>query len=357
MIKYFNLFFIFLISPIIGFYLAFYEDNPIYAFGKTSSSNLPVHQMAEKMDAINQELLILENTTKDTSIEISNILETVNETSKIYEQQKKQIEQLISTSQQQSKKSDVVLEQILSNLLGEPIYVHNGEHSTIKVYTLIEEGYRGFMAKIRPHTSDALKLVLPEDKLVSNGETTSNAVKRSNAILAVNAGGYWKNDEGKLSSLGTIVVDGEIKKFSDSSELSFVGFNTNGQLVGGFFETEKELMDNNILQGSSFLPTLLLDGKKTTIPSGWANAKHPRTIIGNFSNNELLFIVIDGRKTGWSNGVTLEEVQDKLLSFKVKDAFNLDGGGSSTFFFDGQVLNKPSDGKERPVSSNFVVLP
>jgi len=357
MVKYLNLFFIFLIAPIIGFYFAYYEENPTYVFGKSAASNLPVHQMVEKIDMINQELLITNNTMKDTGENISKIVETINENSKIYEQQKNQIEQLIATSQQQSEKSDIVLEKILSNLLGEPIYVHKGKHSTIKVYTLVEAGYRGYMAKVRPHTSEALKLVLADDKLVSSGETTSSAAKRADAILAVNAGGHWVNEAGKLSALGTIVVDGKVKKFSNSTNLSFVGFNTSGQLVGGHFETEEELKKNNILQGSSFLPTLLQDGKKTKIPSDWANARHPRTIIGNFSNNELLFIVIDGRKTGWSNGVTLEEVQDKLLSFKVKDAFNLDGGGSSTFYFDGKVLNKPSDGKERPVSSNLVVLP
>jgi exopolysaccharide biosynthesis protein len=67
--------------------------------------------------------------------------------------------------------------------------------------------------------------------------------------------------------------------------------------------------------------------------------------------------VIDGRRQGWSVGVTLEEAQDKLLEFKVRDAYNLDGGGSSTFYYDGKVLNRPSDGRERVVTTNIVVLP
>jgi exopolysaccharide biosynthesis protein len=69
-----------------------------------------------------------------------------------------------------------------------------------------------------------------------------------------------------------------------------------------------------------------------------------------------LFIVIDGRQKG-SSGVTLEEAQSKLLEFNVRDAYTLDGGGSSTFVYKGKVLNNPSDGSERQVVSNFVIVP
>jgi len=71
----------------------------------------------------------------------------------------------------------------------------------------------------------------------------------------------------------------------------------------------------------------------------------------------LLLIVIDGRQKGYSNGVTLEEAQKKLQEFHVVDAFNLDGGGSSAFYYNGKLLNKPSGGSERRVVSNLVILP
>lgn len=356
MIKYLNLFFFFLIAPVIGFYFAFYQNNPIASFEKVLTFQIPV-ETGNRIDEIYQELLLIYDGAKKISIEAEKILEGANERSKEYEQQKHHLEQLTKTSEEQAKKSDIVLEQILSNLLGDPIAIHKGELSTIKVYTLVEAGYRGYMAKISLNSSEALQLVLADDQIVSDGETTSHAAKRKDAILAVNAGGYWKTQEGKLAPLGITVVDGDIKTFYKNSKLSFVGFNENGQLTGGQYQTEGEIKENQILQGSSFIPTLLADGEKLPIPSDWANEKHPRTIIGNFSNDELLFIVIDGRNKGWSNGVTLEEVQEKLLSFKVKDAFNLDGGGSSAFYYDGKILNKPSDGKERPVTSNLIILP
>lgn len=353
--KYLNIFLLFLIAPFLGFLIGLYSSEPINNIEETLV--IPVSAMDKSIDDINAELATTSENIAKTKEDVKQILADADKKNKEYQQQKESLDSLVKTSKEQTQKSDIVLEQTLSKLLGDPISVHQGQNSTIKVYTLNGAGYRGYMAKVRPHTSDALKLVLADDQVFNNGETTSDAAKRTGAMLAVNAGGYWKTKDGKMAPLGITVVDGEIKTFYENEKLSFVGFNTSGHLVGGKYKTEDEIKDNNILQGSSFVPTLLEDGKKTEIPADWANKKHPRTIVGNFSNGELLFIVIDGRRDGWSSGVTLEEVQDKLLSFKVKDAFNLDGGGSSTFYFDGNVLNKPSDGRERPVTSNLIILP
>lgn len=55
--------------------------------------------------------------------------------------------------------------------------------------------------------------------------------------------------------------------------------------------------------------------------------------------------------------MTLENLQDKLLELEVKDVYNLDGGGFSAMPFNGRILNRPSDGKERPVTNNIVIVP
>jgi exopolysaccharide biosynthesis protein len=347
---------LFLLAPVIGFYFGFYETNP-YDLLRSDAAVAKVDQTEAKLEEIST---AADNTNKvilETKNDVKNILETANLQQQTLKEQQKQLEVLMVNSQSQTLKSDIVLEKILSDLLGDPVQQHNGKRSTIKVYSLKEAGYRGYMAKVRVHQSDALELVLADDKVVSNGETPSEAAKRKNAILAVNAGGFWKTEDGKMAPLGITVVDGEIKTFYENRKLSFVGFNRQGHLVGGKINTKKELEQLNVLQGSSFVPTLLQDGKKAEIPKEWKNTRHPRTIVGNFSNGELLFVTIDGRRKGWSGGVTLEELQDKLLSFKIKDAFNLDGGGSSAFYFNGKVLNRPSDGRQRPVTSNIVILP
>jgi len=266
------------------------------------------------------------------------------------------INELVNISKQQNEETGDVLSEVLSNMLGKPIGQTYGDRSVVKVYSLQEAGYRGYLAKVKLKDPSAVKLVLSHDKIGDKGETTSSAAKRTGAVLAVNAGGFAKKSDGLLYPMGVTVVDGEIVTFYQTG-LSFIGFNKDGKLVGGEINSREDVEELEVESGATFVPTLLKDGKKLSIPAKWKNKREPRTMIGHFSNGDLLFIVIDGRQKGYSNGVTLEEAQEKLLEWNVRDAYNLDGGGSSTFVYDGEVLNSPSDGQERKVISYFVVMP
>ncbi|MBO8162924.1 MAG: phosphodiester glycosidase family protein [Brevibacillus sp.] len=350
-----QLFLAFLLAPVVGFYLAFSLTNPVHSL-EESPLQLQLDKTRAQIADVGEALDETRDAARETAAVIEELHEAAEMEKEYYETRQKKIDQLVAASQSQVKMSEDVLDQILSSMLGDPIGQTFGKNATVKVYSLTEAGYRGYMAKVRLHNPNALKVVLANDKTVSDGETTSHAARRKGAILAVNAGGFYKID-GKLAVLGTTVVDGQIVTFSTNTNLSFVGFNKNGRLVGGKVTSREQLEKMDVLQGASFLPTLLQDGRRMPIPKEWANQRQPRTMIGHFSNGDLLFIVIDGRRKGWSNGVTLEEAQSKLLEFKVRDAYNLDGGGSSAFYYNGKILNRPSDGRERPVTSNIVILP
>ena len=70
----------------------------------------------------------------------------------------------------------------------------------------------------------------------------------------------------------------------------------------------------------------------------------------------MLLLVVDGRQPGYSTGMSLTALAELLLEFGAADAINLDGGGSSTMFLDGKVVNKPSDAAgERPVSDVILI--
>jgi exopolysaccharide biosynthesis protein len=282
------------------------------------------------------------------------LAEDARQESALAAQQKQAVDAAVNESAEHSKEAGDVLDTVLSNILGKPIGQTFGKKATIKVFSLKEAGYSGYMAKIKMHDPSALKLVLSGDTIGHKGETTSAAAKRTDAVLAINGGGFARQD-GLLYPMGITVIDGEIKTFY-STELSFIGINKSGHLVGGDIDTREGIEELDVMYGASFVPTLLKDGKKQTIPSKWKNKKEPRTLIGHFSNGDLLLIVIDGRSKQ-SGGVTLEEAQTKLLEWNVRDAYTLDGGGSSTFVYKGKVLNTPSDGSERRVVSNFVITP
>lgn len=85
------------------------------------------------------------------------------------------------------------------------------------------------------------------------------------------------------------------------------------------------------------------------------NGRAPRTAVGITAEGEVLLVVADGRRERESVGLTLQELAEWMLELGAVEAMNLDGGGSSTMVVDGMLLNKPSDGKERPVASALLV--
>jgi Phosphodiester glycosidase len=87
-------------------------------------------------------------------------------------------------------------------------------------------------------------------------------------------------------------------------------------------------------------------------------SRQPRTLAGVRRDGSLLLVTVDGRRPGWSAGVTLTEAARVMRSLGARDALNLDGGGSTAMVVRGVVVNRPSDPSgERPVSDGVFVLP
>jgi hypothetical protein len=108
-------------------------------------------------------------------------------------------------------------------------------------------------------------------------------------------------------------------------------------------------------------PRILRDGRISVeceeegFPLSFRQTKHPRTAVG-LKDDALLWVIVDGRQPGYSEGMTLDELAEFLLNAGCKDALNLDGGGSSTLFVRGRVMNQPSDGRERPIANALLLL-
>jgi hypothetical protein len=110
-------------------------------------------------------------------------------------------------------------------------------------------------------------------------------------------------------------------------------------------------------------PVLVREGKRQKIRAAADDAyefssmleRHPRSAIG--WNQEAFFLVeVDGRQKDLSVGMTLGELADFLVNLGCREAMNLDGGGSSTLWYDGEVRNNPCDGYERTIANSLVVV-
>jgi len=344
-----NIFMITLLAPFIGMIAGVY-----HAMGSGGSLSVPLEKLDPAMQAVREETVSLQSS-------VGFIRETAEQQQKLYREQDRILAELAEKSGSQQKLSDEAYEKIILDRLGQPIYQHNSRRVDVKVFPLQGIGYRGYIAKIKLHDPTAFKVVLGRDELGA-GETTSAAVKRTGALLGINGGGFYNvTQAGKtyVLPMGNTIVDGKIiGEFQPShKDLFFAGVDGDGELLGGIFFDEKSLLKHKPVAGVTFVPALIKNRKPLPIPEQWRHQKQPRTIIGEYGNDDLILIVVDGRQADWSSGVTLEDLQIKLIEFGVVEAYNLDGGGSSSFVYRDKILNRPSDGRERSVPTNIVVMP
>jgi exopolysaccharide biosynthesis protein len=276
---------------------------------------------------------------------------------KLYEQTSLQAAALLTNVTTQAAIPNMIFDQRISAKLGNPNRQAGSGNIDVKVYTLNEANYTGYAMKVNLKSDKAIQLVLGNDKLGSS-ETTLNAAQRYGAVAGVNAGGFADDSSGKRFPLDTTIMNGKYVNgfFPSSNETTFIGLSKDRRLIGGKFYSQSELDKLGPLLGSTFVPTLLKNGQKLSIPAQWQTSpsRAARTVIGNYKNDQLLFLVTDGHDESGNSGATLAELQDKLVQLGVQDAYNLDGGGSSTLIFNGSVINHPSDGKLRPLATNFL---
>jgi len=186
-------------------------------------------------------------------------------------------------------------------------------------------------------------------------ETTSVIAQENNAIFAINGDYYGFRTTGIVIRNGILYRDEPARiglaQYKDGTVKIYDETTTSG----------KELLAAGVWNTLSFGPAILENG---SIPSGIESIEidtnfgnhsiqgdQPRTGIGIIDANHYVFIVVDGRSSGYSKGLELTEFAEIFQSLGCETAYNLDGGGSSTMYFRGRVVNNPlGKNKERGTS-------
>lgn len=213
-----------------------------------------------------------------------------------------------------------------------------------------------YVADVVLKDSSSLKSAFAKNQFGNNIiENTSQIASENNAIFAINGDYYgFRND-------GIVIRNGEI--FRDSSARTGLAFFADGTMKAydETATTAAEILAQGVTQTLSFGPVLvenstaISDFDNTTVDTNFGNRSiqksNPRTGVGIISPNHYVFVVVDGRSTGYSKGMTLTEFAQVFEDLGCSDAYNLDGGGSSTMYFKGRVVNSPlGKGNERGVS-------
>ena len=174
------------------------------------------------------------------------------------------------------------------------------------------------------------------------GATVPQIVEANDAVAGINACGFADDALGTGGIPdGLIISNNEVVTPNEKGWYAFVGFNQNNQMLVSNGISYYDIMNKGVRDGCSFGPILVYNGYGV-FSSGGGYGLHPRTVIGQRADGTVLFLVIDGRSTK-SLGATLKNAQDIMLQYGALNAFNLDGGASTTMVYDGEIINSPSD--------------
>jgi len=229
------------------------------------------------------------------------------------------------------------------------------DDDSLRLSTITGGRFKGYLLEI-PNPA-RVKVATAKD-IQEIGETVSTIALNNNAIAAINAGGFYDPEGTGTGRLpyGIIVRDGKFLVGGDIKErIDVVGLTRAGLLVPGTY-TGDEIKALGVAEAVTFGPTLIINGKKMITQGDGGCGIPPRTAIGQRKDGTILFLVVDGRQPGYSIGATLLDVQNILFDAGAYTAANLDGGSSTTLFYNGKVVNKPADMLgERMVPTAFIV--
>ena len=212
-----------------------------------------------------------------------------------------------------------------------------------------------YVADITVSSSDYLKTAFAQNAFGTNVTAkTSETATDNNAILAVNGDYYGANSTGYVIRNGVVYRD-TVREDSSNGDLAIFK-DGSFKIIYEDQISADQLVKDGVVNLLAFGPALVENGEiavGTNEEVGQAMASNPRSAIGIIDENHYIIVVSDGR-TSESKGLSLYQMAEVMKSYGVKTAYNLDGGGSSTLYFNGQVINKPTTGgnkiSERAVS-------
>lgn len=229
---------------------------------------------------------------------------------------------------------------------------YQDENISINITTSRTSNTTYYVADIKLGDAEYLKTALANDTYGRNiKDKTSSIAESNNAIFAINGDYYGFRDYGYVIRNGVLYRD----IANENNEALMIDENGDFSIINESEISAEELLADGAWQVLSFGPALIESGEIIVGENdevSQAMTSNPRTAIGQIDELHYIVIVSDGR-TSESEGLTLYELAQIMKEYNCRTAYNLDGGGSSTMYFNGEIINNPTSGRsngERSVS-------
>ena len=219
------------------------------------------------------------------------------------------------------------------------------EGATYKLININEDGMRGYLIAV--YDPSKVK-VATASNMNNNGEMLTTIAKKNNAVVAMNASGFF--DPGYVGNggkpHGAVIKDGKLVSNLARSNVGggIIGFTNDNKLILGKMSAE-EALAKGVRDAVEFGPFLVVNGEPSFIKGngGWGTA--PRSAIGQRQDGIVLFLVMDGRDYAHGiDGVGMVELTEIMVRYGAYNAANLDGGTSCGLIINGELTNQPVNG-------------
>lgn len=197
-------------------------------------------------------------------------------------------------------------------------------------------------------------------KLGKEGETVTAIAERYDSVAAIN-GGYFTDNPGAQewtqnggTPVGYLMSEGkELCNEVGNDSTPIVAITQDGNMLLGDL-TVAQLKKDKVTEAMTYRATLVKNGNE--VPITIQEGTSPRTMIGQRKDGAIVFVVLDSKLSGGRIAATLEEAQQVMIKLDCWNAVNLDGGKSTTMYYNGEVINTPSNALgERTIASGFIV--
>ena len=176
----------------------------------------------------------------------------------------------------------------------------------------------------------------------------SAIAKRVNAVMAINGDYFVYHSQGYVVRNGKLLRD----HYNDLYDTLIIDENGDFTIIQKTTREKIEAFEGTIVQALTFGPGLVVNGEKATSFPLKANAptkETQRIAIAQMGPLSYLIVTTEGPENAGSTGLTMEEFAQLLYDMGAQNAYNLDGGSSSSLILNDKKINSLSTGKIRAV--------